>query len=207
MAIKGVLFDFDGTLTQPGALDFARIRKEIHCPEGSAILEYINACEPGLRDELTGVLTGHEHRAALQSVPNKGAEACIRMLRSMRIQIGILSRNSRASIITAFKNFSCTRMEDFGLILSREDAVPKPDPDGVHKTISHMKISPGSLLVCGDYRYDILAGKAAGAVTLLLTNADNRGTGAYEMPPGDPIPDFTAGDLMQVIEIVKGFRG
>ena len=40
--MKGVLFDFDGTLTQPGAIDFLAIKREIGCPKDTAILEYID---------------------------------------------------------------------------------------------------------------------------------------------------------------------
>ena len=39
--IKGVLFDFDGTLTQPGGLNFLAIKREIGCPEGTPILDYM----------------------------------------------------------------------------------------------------------------------------------------------------------------------
>ena len=41
MIIKGVLFDFDGTLTRPGALDFPAIKQELGCPADQAILEYL----------------------------------------------------------------------------------------------------------------------------------------------------------------------
>ena len=41
MALEAVLFDFDGTLTEPGTLDFAAIRREIGCPPGQPILEFI----------------------------------------------------------------------------------------------------------------------------------------------------------------------
>ena len=38
---KAVLFDFDGTLTAPGALDFRVIKKEIGCPQDMPVLEFI----------------------------------------------------------------------------------------------------------------------------------------------------------------------
>jgi len=39
--IKAVLFDFDGTLTKPGALDFNRIKSELGCPLDRPVLEFI----------------------------------------------------------------------------------------------------------------------------------------------------------------------
>jgi len=43
--VKAVLFDFDGTLTQPGALNFTKMRETIGCPQDMAILEFIDAIE------------------------------------------------------------------------------------------------------------------------------------------------------------------
>ena len=40
--IKAVLFDFDGTLTKPGALDFPLLKKTIGCPSDIPVLEFIN---------------------------------------------------------------------------------------------------------------------------------------------------------------------
>ena len=39
--IKGVLFDFDGTLTRPFAIDFQAIKTAIGCPPDETILEFI----------------------------------------------------------------------------------------------------------------------------------------------------------------------
>ena len=39
--IDAVLFDFDGTLTAPGALDFKEIKAELGCPLDRPVLEYI----------------------------------------------------------------------------------------------------------------------------------------------------------------------
>ena len=44
--MKGVLFDFDGTLTKPGAIDFTAIKQTIECPHDMAILEFIKLQPP-----------------------------------------------------------------------------------------------------------------------------------------------------------------
>jgi hydrogenase expression/formation protein HypE len=96
--MKGVLFDFDGTLTQPGAIDFRVIKQEIGCPHGEAILEYIKLQPPKKQAFLTGILEGHEAETARLSIPNQGAEACLSTLRMRGVPIGIITRNSfRAS--------------------------------------------------------------------------------------------------------------
>jgi phosphoglycolate phosphatase-like HAD superfamily hydrolase len=53
------------------------------------------------------------------------------------------------------------------------------------------------LLVVGDFRFDVIAGKRAGAMTILLTNG-----GESTMRSEDPEPDFVCEDLGAVTEIV-----
>ena len=48
-SIRAVLFDFDGTLTLPGSIDFAGIKKAIRCPGDAPILEFIE-CLPSAAD-------------------------------------------------------------------------------------------------------------------------------------------------------------
>ena len=45
--LRAVLFDFDGTLTHPGALDFAAIKREVGCPPDQFVLEWILALPDG----------------------------------------------------------------------------------------------------------------------------------------------------------------
>jgi phosphoglycolate phosphatase-like HAD superfamily hydrolase len=51
--------------------------------------------------------------------------------------------------------------------------------------------------VVGDYRFDIIAGKKAGAKTALLTNGK-----ASPMEAGDPCPDYVCGSFDDVLEIL-----
>ena len=74
--IKGVLFDFDGTLTRPGALDFPAIKRELGCPLDKPILEYLEVLPPAKKSMLEKILERREDEAAKTSVPNKGAERC-----------------------------------------------------------------------------------------------------------------------------------
>ena len=81
MTIKGVLFDFDGTLTFPGALDFPAIKQELGCPADQAILEYLETLPTVKRSELMKILEEIEDQAAEASRPNRGAEKCIAVLK------------------------------------------------------------------------------------------------------------------------------
>jgi len=195
--MKGVLFDFDGTLTQPGAIDFLAIKEEIECPHDMAILEYIKLQPPKKQVVLTKILEGHEAEAARLSIPNQGAEVCLSTLKGRGVPIGIITRNSLKSVTLALQQFDSIECRDFDVVITREAALPKPSPEGVFKAASSMGCLAEELMVVGDFRFDVIAGKRAGAKTVLLTNG-----GKSSMAPGDPTPDYVCGDLNEVVEIV-----
>ncbi len=195
--IKGVLFDFDGTLTRPGALDFPVIKKELGCPVDQPILEYLDAQPSSRRTELMKILKKKENIAAEDSLPNKGSERCLSMLKNKGMALGILTRNSLSSVEKAIQKFESIKVDDFAVIITRDFSMPKPNPDGVFEAASRMGLLPAELLVVGDFRFDVMAGKRAGATTVLLTN-----DGRSVMAPGDPEPEYTISDLEELLDII-----
>jgi HAD superfamily hydrolase (TIGR01509 family) len=189
--IRAVLFDFDGTLTRPEAIDFAELRRALSCPPGAAILEYIEALpSEEARREAWRILDEFELAAARASVPNEGAETFVRLLRDRGIDRGILSRNSTASIMEAFRNFRTISASDFSVFISRESpGRRKPHPDGVLLAARLFGVPPAEVLVVGDFVFDIAAGKAAGAKTALLTNGRARGTTPAAPATGPSLPE------------------
>ena len=107
MRIKAVLFDFDGTLTEPGTLDYSAIRDAIGCSQGSPILECIARMRSrARRAKALRILDEIEWKASRLSRPNAGAEELLRLLLSRNLKIGIISRNSLRSIRRALRNFA-----------------------------------------------------------------------------------------------------
>ena len=193
--IRGILFDLDGTLTLPGALDFPSIKRELGCPPGEPILEYLETQPPGRRERLERILEEREVEAARNSVPNVGAGTCLNVFRERGIPMGILTRNSLASVRTALEGFPGITLEYFTTIITREDSSPKPKPDGVLKAARCMGLPPKKLLVVGDFRLDVMAGKAAGALTAFLTN-----NGRSSLQPHDPEPDWLIHRLVELLD-------
>jgi hydrogenase expression/formation protein HypE len=195
--MKGVLFDFDGTLTLPGAIDFPAIKQAIGCPHDMAILEFIKRQTPKNRFVLTEILEGYEAKAARLSTPNQGAEVCLSTLLMRDIPIGIITRNSHKSVVSALQQFDTIQYRDFHAVITRETARPKPSPEGVFKAAANMGCLAEELMVVGDFRFDVIAGKRAGAGTILLTNGRES-----TMAPGDPKPDYVCMHLAEVVEIL-----
>ena len=60
-----------------------------------------------------------------------------------------------------------------------------------------MGVSTKEMLVVGDFRFDIIAGKTAGATTVLLA----KGEGS-EISPGDPEPNYTITHLEEILDLL-----
>jgi len=216
-----VLFDFDGTLTRPGALDFAALKREIGCPPDRFVLEWVEALTEGpQRRDALAALERFELAGALGSAPNAGAEELVARLHAAGLKIGVLTRNGRAAVDAALARFTHLDTADFDVLVTRDDEpAPKPAPDGVLHAAAAMQVSPQQLLVVGDYVLDVLAGRAAGAVTAYLTNgggADAAGetaaaalahaaaSGTGEPGEGhDDAPDFVVHGLAELDDVVR----
>jgi hydrogenase expression/formation protein HypE len=198
--IRAVLFDFDGTLTEPGSLDFGVIRDAVGCPKGRPVLEFINAiASPAERTKALALLDAFETEAAQRSRPNAGAEDLLEFLSAREIRAGIISRNSLVSVRTALGRFTRIGPSDFGVILSRDDPfAPKPSPEGILAAARILGIPVAQMLVVGDFVFDIEAGHRAGALTAFLTNRGSTHPCAYPS-------DFTLGHLGELKEIIDRY--
>ena len=91
------------------------------------------------------------------------------------------------------KDSGASPSSHFEVIITREMSLPKPHPEGVIRAAAEMGLSPGELLVVGDFSFDVISGKRAGAVTVLLTNG-----GVSVMAPEDPEPDYIIDHLEEL---------
>ena len=192
MAIKAVIFDLDGTITEP-YLDFDQIRLEIGLEKDfGPLLEAMERMSPSQRTEAEEILYQHEQTAIENSSLNVGAVETLDKLRSMGIHIGILTRNQRdnASAIARLHNLQ------FDAIVDRNDGPPKPDAFGVKHLCKHFKVAPSQTLVVGDYLFDLLSAAAAGAIAVLIKTSPESDRFAEHA-------DYTIESLTEIIEIIR----
>jgi len=196
--IKAVIFDFDGTLTKPGSLDFPSFKKSLGCPVDQPTLEYIeNLTDPDQRNDAFEQLHLFEMAGAEIAEPNVGVDEVISYIRSQKLLQGIITRNSRLALERAFANFKTLAAADFDLVLTRDEPVKlKPDPESIEYAAQCFSVDPSEILVVGDFIFDIQAGNNAGAVTVFLDQKERQ------------IPDkiesnFTITSLPELIDIVR----
>jgi HAD superfamily hydrolase (TIGR01509 family) len=166
MRIKAVIFDLDGTITQP-FFDFDAIRLEMgYPPDAGPILELMEKMTPGQRQAAEKILQVHEEKAVAESTLNPGAKETLEELRRRKIPIGILTRNKKDNAFAVAKKHGLK----FDAVVGREDGPVKPDAFGVLRLCEKFAIKPQESLVVGDFLFDLLCARAAGAVSVLLTN-------------------------------------
>ena len=166
MSIKAVIFDLDGTITKP-YFDFDAIREEMGLDRNSGpILEIMEKMTPQSRQKVEEILNYHEQKALVESELNTGAKETLISLRTAGIHIGILTRNRRDNAFAIADKHSLK----FDAVVGREDGPVKPDAFGVLHLCEVFDVKPEETLLVGDYLYDLLCAKAAGAIAVLLTN-------------------------------------
>ena len=102
-----------------------------------------------------------------------------------------ITRNCRASVEVINQRIG----RDLGVIVAREDAEPKPAPDGVLLAIEKLGVNNENTLMVGDFRFDIEAGKAAGCRTVFLRTPKFAGL--------EVDADFEVSSLLRIIDIVE----
>ncbi len=191
MPVKAVIFDLDGTITEP-FFDFDAIREEIGMSrDAGPILEAMQKMTAAERKDAEQILKFHEDRAVKDSTLNDGATETLEALGLRSIHIGILTRNKRSNALAIAKMHNLT----FDAIVDREDGPVKPDAFGVLKLCEQFAVQPAETLVVGDYLFDLLSARAAGAVAVLLKTHEKCSEFAE-------YADFTITGLDQLLGII-----
>jgi HAD superfamily hydrolase (TIGR01509 family) len=192
MSIKAVIFDLDGTITQP-FFDFDAIREEMGLYKDSGpVWEAMAKMPPAQRQRAEKILNVHEQRAVTESRLNPGTKKTLSALRQAGIHIGILTRNRRSNALAVARKHSLK----FDAIVDREDGPVKPDAFGILQICRQFGVRPQETLLVGDYLFDLLCAKAAGAVAVLLVNNNRAAEFAGHA-------DFTIEKIDQVLEIIE----
>jgi HAD superfamily hydrolase (TIGR01549 family) len=191
-SVRAIIFDLDGTITEP-FFDFDAIRAEMGLAKDSGpILESMVKMTPDQRKAAEKILGFHERLAVEKSQINPGVRETLNKLRSSGIKIGILTRNTKNNVYAVAEKHGLF----FDAVVGREDGLVKPDAFGVRQLCRIFGVLPSQTLVVGDYLFDLVCAKAAGAIAVLLTNHKNADQFSQ-------YADFTVGRLDQIFDIIE----
>lgn len=187
-AVRNWVFDMDGTLTV-AVHDFAAIRVALGIPPEDDILTHLAALPAAEAEAKHAWLLEHERDLAVASTAATGAVELVRELAGRGCQLAILTRNARELAHVTLEAIGLADCFDKELVLGRDEAAPKPSPDGLLKIAQVWDVDPSELVMVGDYRIDLECGRTAGARTVLVNLPDN---------PWPELTDWHAADCHQL---------
>jgi HAD superfamily hydrolase (TIGR01509 family) len=165
---QAVIFDMDGTLIEP-TLDFLWVRKELGIRPEEDILSTIAKMPSDKADRAATWLHQQELAGVGRARLMPGARRTLRLCRQAGLGIALLTRNSAQSMQIAVERIG---PELFDVTLSRESGPIKPEPDGILRCCHEIGAQPQRVAAVGDFKYDVEAANAAGAVSVLLAPGD-----------------------------------
>ena len=191
MQIKAAIFDLDGTITEP-YFDFDAIREEMGLSrDANPVWEEMMQMSADNRHKAEQILAFHEENAVRDSNLNVGAARTLAELRRRRIKTGILTRNTKANVLAVAAKHGL----EFDEIFGRGEGPVKPDAFGVLQLCGRFEVRPQETIVVGDYIFDLLCARSAGAVPVWLKNHHHNQDFTEHA-------DFTVDKLEQVIDII-----
>ena len=191
MALKAVVFDFDGTLAATN-IDFAEMRRRAidvlkrygawdpSLEEHGWTLEIIQAAAESLRaagrDPAPIVAEAHreiervELEACQRAELHDGAEETLRRLAEAGLAVGIITRNCEAGVRAIISRYELP----VSVVLPREKApAVKPDPRHLLAALEAIGAEPEEAAMVGDHITDVQCARAAGALAVAVAGASS----------------------------------
>ncbi|PLW82779.1 phosphatase [Kineobactrum sediminis] len=161
--MQGIIFDLDGTLVN-SRLDFDALRAETGCPESLGLLEFMDTLScPQQRAQTAAIIDRHEQEGAVASTWITGAQRYLEALVAAGVPVGIVTRNSRSVVAKVQQKLLLPDIP----VITREDALPKPDPAGLLQLARLWQLPVHRLAYIGDFRFDLEAARNAGMLAVL----------------------------------------
>jgi HAD superfamily hydrolase (TIGR01509 family) len=180
MAIRGIIFDLDGTVVE-NAYDWPKIRDEL----GNGplpILAYLCGLEEPERSRKWTVLERHETEQTARSTLRDGMRELLVFLEGRGVRTALVTNNSLRNTEYLLAKFGLR----FDRVLTRESGLWKPSGAPFRDVLRAFGIGGEECGVVGDARFDVLAALDAGvtAIFILGDNPDRFAGFPVEVLPG-----------------------
>jgi pyrophosphatase PpaX len=182
MRYPTVLFDFDGTLVDSGAIilsSFKHAARTVLARDveeeqiaalvgGSNLHEQMRVLDPTRVDELVHAYREHNRPLHDELEAFEGVEDLISSLATEGRKLGIVTAKGRATVDLAFAVIGLEPYFDV-VVTADMTARHKPHPEPVLKALELLGSEPADAAFVGDSPYDVRAGKAAGVFTVAVS--------------------------------------
>lgn len=168
--LKAVFFDLDDTVLAPRAANpWATFKQKHRLPSHLLILDGIALRPPHEQAELHQWLLAYEQALAASSKVREGMPELLEALAAWGLPTALLTNNHRAATQIALQKHSLA----FTLVLTREEAPPKPSPALLERALEHFGLQPHQALYIGDSEGDLRAAQAIGLPVWFLATPYN----------------------------------
>lgn len=157
----------DGTLTT-AVHDFQAIAEALGLSRDRPILETLAEMPDADQAPLRARLADMELDLARQASLAPGVHALLTELSRRGARLAILTRNTRDNARVTLEAVGLTGLFPPEAVLGRDEAAPKPAPDGVHVHLDRWALPAHEAVMVGDYLFDLQAGRRAGAATVYV---------------------------------------
>lgn len=165
MHYRAFVFDLDGTLVD-SRINFDGMTEALKLEQNTPVLEAIESWPEHERKQAIDTIHRFELEGAQNSTIIPGVEEFLQDLKKRGFPVALFTRNSReVAMITTLQH-----KLKFDLIVSRDEAPPKPKPDGLKKIARYFGVPTTDMLFIGDYLFDLQAGLASQTPTALYLN-------------------------------------
>lgn len=182
MRFPVVLFDFDGTVIDSGAIILASMRHAtltvlgrdfedeilMAAVGGAGLAEQMRLLDEARVDELVRVYRAHNEPLHSGLVCCAGMEDVLATLKQEGRTLSIVTAKRRATVALAFEHVAIEHL--FDLIVGSDDTErQKPDPEPILHALEQLGAPADDAVYIGDSPFDIRAAQAAGVHSIAVT--------------------------------------
>jgi pyrophosphatase PpaX len=181
MRFPVVLFDFDGTVVDSGAMILASFRHatktvldrdlsdaELLAAVGTPLREQMHLFDAERADELIDVYRAHNEPLHEALEPCDGMLDVLRRLKEEGRRLGVVTAKRRGTVELAFAVLPLRHY--FDTVVAAEDAKRhKPAPEPLLIALDRLGARPEEAAYVGDAPFDVAAAKAAGVFAVAVT--------------------------------------
>lgn len=199
-----VLFDFDGTVIDSGAIILASMRHAtltvlgrefedevlMAAVGGAGLNEQMRLLDESRVDELVRVYRAHNEPLHSDLACCAGMEDVLAALKQEGRTLGIVTAKRRATVSLAFEHVPIEHL--FDVVVGSDDTERhKPDPDPILRALELLGVAADEAAYVGDSPFDIRAAKAAGVHAVSVTWGGIHTRARLEAEEPDAIVDTT----------------